>query len=42
MRSMNKPRDCSSEAGKFAAAIVVDEECLVLNYEGRWQREGDL
>ena len=32
----------SSDAGKFIAEIVVDEECLVLNYEGLWQREKDL
>jgi hypothetical protein len=32
----------SSDAGKLVAEIVVDEECLVLNYEGLWQREGDL
>jgi uncharacterized protein len=32
----------SSDGGKFVAQIIVDEECLVLNYEGLWQREGDL
>jgi uncharacterized protein len=32
----------SSDAGKFVAEIVVDEVCLVLNYEGLWRREGDL
>ena len=32
----------SSDAGKLVAEIVVDEECLVLNYEGLCQREGDL
>jgi hypothetical protein len=28
----------SSNGGKFVAEIVVDEEGLVLNYEGLWQR----
>ena len=28
----------SSNAGKFMAEIVVDEDGLVLNYEGLWQR----
>jgi hypothetical protein len=28
----------SSNAGKFVAEIVVDEEGLVLNYEGLWRR----
>jgi hypothetical protein len=32
----------SGDAGKLVAEIVDDEECLVLNYEGLWQREGDL
>jgi hypothetical protein len=27
---------------KAIAEIVVDEEYLILNYEGLWQREGDL
>jgi hypothetical protein len=31
----------ASDAGKLVAEIVVDEECLVLNYEGLWQREGN-
>lgn len=31
----------SSDAGKFVVEIVIDEQYLVLNYEGLWQREGD-